>query len=139
PFLVMKPLGGVSFSTSSPATSPVIRVLDGWMVWPWANASPGARAIDRVTTVAMNRYCARMLSSFRPCLLRPISRVGLAMAVLHLLGTCDPGHVAPSGALGIAQPAGVSEGGVAPPDPVLGDPLGSAGRKNPCKPWGVVI
>src|SRR5262249_28715554 len=28
--------------------------------------------------------------------------------------------------------AGITEGGVAPRDSVLGDPLASAGRKNPC-------
>src|SRR5262245_23870214 len=91
PFLVMKPLGGVGFSTSSPSTRPVIRVLDDLMVWPWANAPPGARAVHRARTVAaVKRYRGRMLSSFDLAFYGPNGRVGLPKVVLH-------GNAPPSG------------------------------------------
>src|SRR5262245_28710444 len=93
-FLVMKPLGGISFSTSSPSTSPVIRVLDGLMVWPWANAPPGARAVHRVRTVAaVKRYRGRMFYSFDLGFYGPNGRVGLTRAVLH----CNAPAAATSG------------------------------------------
>src|SRR5262245_49574686 len=110
----MKPLGGISFSTSSPSTSPVIRILDGLMVWPWANAPPGARAVNRVTTVAVKKYCARMLSSFDLAFYGPTAELGwrgLSSIVTHL----PPPTSRRTEALISHNTAGVTEGGVAPP------------------------
>src|SRR5262249_44355614 len=75
-------------------------------------------AVNRVTTVAVKKYCARMLSPFRSCLLQPnSSRRGLsssceAPATPRTLRRAEP--------LVSHNTAGVMEGG-APRDSVLGE------------------
>jgi len=73
--------------------------LVGLIVWPWANAPPGARAVHTVTTATTNRCCAPM-SSFLSILSSAVQRQSsVAEGTLQVSGTCDNVRVTPSRAL----------------------------------------